>query len=540
MVVKATFKDSKDATNTKEVDIDINQLDFNPTTSMSLTKDITSITISYTKDEVTKTASQAITVNVARGWFKTAIADLAADDVFVIVGNNGSNYAMSNDNGTSTAPAAVGVTVEGKKVTSEVPDNIKWTISGNATDGYIFYPYGSKTTWLYCTNTNNGVRVGSGEAKHFTQSGGYLTTTETQEQRFIGIYNSSDWRCYNSNGGNIDNQTFKFYRFVDPREAAPISWPNATETATKEGSTITWGNGSAPVLSNTENLDVSYSSSNESVATIASDGTISVVGGGSTVIKAFYTGTTYKDTEKTFTLTVTDNTTYTISCNSNNTSYGTVSASPASAKANATVMITITPAEGYKLKSISAEDGSDNAISLTTVDASHRSFTMPTSNVTITAIFEEDKVESVTDILTRATTGVTSGSTSYSTWNDKTGTSGAVYAGNSAGGNDAIQLRSDKSNSGVVTTTSGGKVTKIKVTWNSNTASGRTLNIYGKNSAYSQASDLYNTSNQGTLLGTIVKGTSTELTISGDYTHIGFRSSSGALYLDKVEITWEN
>lgn len=141
-----------------------------------------------------------------------------------------------------------------------------------------------------------------------------------------------------------------------------------------------------------------------------------------------------------------------------------------------------------------------------------------------------------TDVLNRALTEVTG--TSYSNWSGKTSNSDAVYAGNSAGGNNAIQMRSSD-NSGIVTTASGGKVTKVSVTWNSNTANGRTLNIYGKNNtAYSSASDLYNASARGTLLGTIVYGTSTELTISGDYAYIGMRSNSGAMYLDEIEIMW--
>ncbi|MBO7481377.1 MAG: InlB B-repeat-containing protein, partial [Bacteroidales bacterium] len=142
----------------------------------------------------------------------------------------------------------------------------------------------------------------------------------------------------------------------------------------------------------------------------------------------------------------------------------------------------------------------------------------------------------VTDVLNRALTGVTG--TSYSNWSGKTSISSAVYAGNSAGGNNSIQLRSSN-NSGIVTTTSGGNVKKVTVVWNSNTASGRTLNIYGKNTAYSSASDLYNASTQGTLLGTIVCGTSTELTISGDYAYIGMRSNSNAMYLTSISIDWE-
>lgn len=141
-----------------------------------------------------------------------------------------------------------------------------------------------------------------------------------------------------------------------------------------------------------------------------------------------------------------------------------------------------------------------------------------------------------TDVLDNELIGVSG--TSYTNWSDKTSESSAVYAGQSAGQYSSIQLRATNP-SGIVTTTAGnGRVAKVSVTWNGNTASGRTLNIYGKNSAYSEAADLYNNSKQGTLLGTIVYGTTTELTISGDYTYIGLRSASGAMYLDEIEIMW--
>ena len=141
----------------------------------------------------------------------------------------------------------------------------------------------------------------------------------------------------------------------------------------------------------------------------------------------------------------------------------------------------------------------------------------------------------VWDVLNREFTGRTG--TIYGDWTG-TGTSGAVYAGQSAGGNEAIQLRSKNSNSGIVTTVSGGKATKIAVVWNDNTVSESTLDIYGKNSAYSLPTDLYNSSTQGTKLGSIVMGTSTELTITGDYEYIGMRSASGAMWIDEIEVHW--
>jgi len=145
--------------------------------------------------------------------------------------------------------------------------------------------------------------------------------------------------------------------------------------------------------------------------------------------------------------------------------------------------------------------------------------------------------ETIDDVLNQTFTGVTG--SSYTNFSNKTGTSGAVYAGQCAGGNSSIQLRSNNNNSGVITTTSGGKAKKVTVVWQASTSNGRTLNVYGKNTAYSAATDLYG-DDAGTLLGTIVKGTSTELTISGDYTFIGFRSASSAMYLTSVTITWDD
>ncbi len=143
----------------------------------------------------------------------------------------------------------------------------------------------------------------------------------------------------------------------------------------------------------------------------------------------------------------------------------------------------------------------------------------------------------VDDVLDLAFTGMSG--TSYATWSNKTGDSGAVYAGQSAGGNESIQLRSTNSNSGVISTTSAGKVRKVVVTWNANTSDGRTLDIYGSNEAYTSPTELYGDNLKGTKLGSIVKGTSTELEIIGDFAYIGMRSNSGAMYLTDITITWE-
>ncbi len=177
------------------------------------------VTVSYTEGGITKTATytasvKAASVTTITTWESAPLSSLTADDVFVIVGDNGSTYAMTNNNGTGSAPGATAVTVTNNKLSADPAATLQWNISGNATDGYTFYPNGSTTTWLYCTATNNGVRVGTNANKTFTISNeGYLLHSGTS--RYVGIYNSQDWRCYTSINSNIENQTFSYFKKVE-------------------------------------------------------------------------------------------------------------------------------------------------------------------------------------------------------------------------------------------------------------------------------------------------------------------------------------
>lgn len=164
---------------------------------------------------------------------------------------------------------------------------------------------------------------------------------------------------------------------------------------------------------------------------------------------------------------------------------------------------------------------------------------MGNKDVTYYAVLAAGKMAKTTDKLDNAFTGVSS--TTYSNWEDKSVAdgSGAVYAGNSAGSNVYIQLRSNNNNSGIVSTTSGGRISKVTVAWNSNTVEGRKLDIYGSNEPYEAVTDVYDIEARGDLLGSIVCGTSTELTIVGDYAYVGVRSNSGAMYLNEIDFTWE-
>lgn len=150
-----------------------------------------------------------------QGWVATDIADLAAEDVVVIVDVTSAS-AMNNDNGTS-APDAVSVTLsaDGTQLDmAEVPDNLKWNIAG--ADGvYTIYPNGVTDTWLYCTSTNNGVKVGENTANTFEWDASTNKLKHVGTNRWLGVYNTQDWRCYTSaTGANIVNTVTKFFKYT--------------------------------------------------------------------------------------------------------------------------------------------------------------------------------------------------------------------------------------------------------------------------------------------------------------------------------------
>lgn len=146
------------------------------------------------------------------------------------------------------------------------------------------------------------------------------------------------------------------------------------------------------------------------------------------------------------------------------------------------------------------------------------------------------EANSINDVMNKAWTGV---GTNYKNWVQAGNSSKATYAGTSAGGNDAIQIRS-KDGSGIVATKYNGSsyLSSVTVKWNAETISGRQLDIYGSNTPYKSPTDLYDNSSSGTLLGSIVCGTSTSLTITGEYKFIGLRSNKSAMYLDEIVVTY--
>ena len=125
----------------------------------------------------------------------------------------------------------------------------------------------------------------------------------------------------------------------------------------------------------------------------------------------------------------------------------------------------------------------------------------------------------------------------YVDFSNQSITSSAVYAGNILGKVSYIQMRSTN-NSGIITTTSGGKIKSISVVWSTDNMPGRTIEVYGNISAYTSTKNLYDKKKRGDLIGTITQSETSIENIEG-YSYIGIRASNGAVYLDEIRITWE-
>ncbi len=204
--------------------------------------------------------------------------------------------------------------------------------------------------------------------------------------------------------------------------------------------------------------------------------------------------------------------------------YGTYSAASNAASGDyeygSTITLTYDPAEGY--------NGYSAIWSINDTPIVGNTFTMPDTDVIVTA----EVAVFVDDVLDRAKTGVTNGSTTYTSWSGKTSNSQAVYAGKTAGNYNSIQMNNTTGN-GIITTASGGKVKSISVDWNTNTTSGRYITIYGSNTAFTSIN-----MSSASSLGTIKMGTNTSLAITSDYEYIGI-VANGALYLNSINIKWK-
>lgn len=146
-------------------------------------------------------------------WVETEIGDIqSGDEVVVTMTKEGYIYAMSNNRGTTIAPEAIVITVEDGIINQVVETYNQWTIVKD--NNYLEF-YADASNRLYGNKADDGLRVGStynATTNHqFIIYDGYLFNI--QSTRYVGVnISNNEWYSYQTNTGNIKDQTLKFYK----------------------------------------------------------------------------------------------------------------------------------------------------------------------------------------------------------------------------------------------------------------------------------------------------------------------------------------
>ena len=149
----------------------------------------------------------------------TSHNDVTNDGVYMIVDVVG-GYALTSANGSGAAPSAIAVTIENDAISGNIEESLRWNIKA-VEGGYTISPVGEAETFLYTTNTNNGVRVGVNDNKvwklDITDSikPNYHGFKNVAFNRYLGVYNNSNWRTYTSVNANIENTQIEIFVLGD-------------------------------------------------------------------------------------------------------------------------------------------------------------------------------------------------------------------------------------------------------------------------------------------------------------------------------------
>ena len=239
------------------------------------------------------------------------------------------------------APAGAGtVTVNGSGTSATVTANSEVALAATANDGYRF------TGWM-----ENDRQV-STDATYTFKATGDRTLTAKFEKKVTGV--------------TLNTETLELF-----------TGGSATLTATVEPS-------------DAANQNVTWASSDPSVATVDAAGKVTAVAPGTATITV-----TTADGNHTATCTVTVTRPYIPPANPNYritveaTQGGTVTADPTAAKAGTTVTLTPVPDRGYQVGAVAVTDRFGDAVAVTEQADGTYTFTMPNGQVTVTVTFEQ-------------------------------------------------------------------------------------------------------------------------------------------------------
>lgn len=230
---------------------------FLPTTLTSLKVEVETNKASYTREitGIEKTFKQnarnilSIKMDKAtrvakeeESWVLVTPADGLTEGTYALVASTSTKTGvLVSTNGSGSAPAFnTGITIE-DNVLKGVAESMQFDIAGTA-ENYEIYVAGGTSKWLYCTNANNGVRVGTNTNKTWTISAhnkniNAFTFKHNATNRYLGVYNNQDWRCYDAltKLDDVTGNTGAIYLYKKTSgPVAPDTTPSITVAETLE------------------------------------------------------------------------------------------------------------------------------------------------------------------------------------------------------------------------------------------------------------------------------------------------------------------
>lgn len=252
---------------------------------------------------------------VKETWSKITNISQVVNGEYVVLAKTTENgdYGYLPTTTTSSAPVYVPQTIfdgSTEVVETAALDNVmRWSIT-KGVDGKLTIK-NADGKYLYCENDNKGLKVGETSdtwvIEEHAKSKLAFSLKSNTNPRYVGVYNAADWRSYTSvdhqNYANgLSSQLIIYYcGTIVKKSDQSISFPENDYEATL-GQVF-----DSPVLTGAI-TDVTYSSSDEDVATVDSEtGTVTLVGTGTTFISAEAVETdAYYAANATYKLTVLD------------------------------------------------------------------------------------------------------------------------------------------------------------------------------------------------------------------------------------------
>lgn len=261
----------------------------------------------YSPSEI---AGQALTYESGHTRYYVKVTSAPADwsGQYLIV-YEGDNVAFNG--GLSSLDAVnntIDVTIESGKIESKSTTDAAAFVITSVSGGYSIRS--ASGYYIGRTAKSNGMNTSTSEAYVNTleyANSAVAITSSGAVLKYNSAINQNRFRYYVSG-----QQAIQLYKLEDNRTASEISWSANSASATiADGDVVTF---TAPTLLNPNNLTVSYSSTDLSVATISNAGVVSILEGGTTTIRAAFAGdATYKPASVEYVLTVTDNRTPVVS-----------------------------------------------------------------------------------------------------------------------------------------------------------------------------------------------------------------------------------